>query len=263
MLYVMNMSYGKIISSLNYYVVASSISRRTCVPRLLSTLHKETLRNETHSPNITIRNNVSNQSLPLIVLFGRMDGKYKHLARYSEIFEKKDFTTICVTTSTKSTYFRTNTEAKKESLHVKKVLEELMQNNPERKVIFYALSFGGMFMQHMVLIENNNFTSFQAKNIKGMIFDSCPIFLDDYAKIRVEAQKVHVEPVTNTASNFLLKYIVMIICYVYGKSNSYKHLKRLMSKMLQSEIKPPHLFLFSKKDNVARYRDILGFIDRC
>ena len=247
------MSYGRILSWLNYPT--------RYVHRLFSSLPiKEVLGIENLSPNIRIRNNDTSQRLPLIVLFGWGDGKHKQLARYySEIFEKKDFTTICLTSSLMNTWFRFNTEGRKESLNVKDILEELTKNDLDRKVIFYAFSFSGMIIQHMLLAEIMKFNLFQRNNIKGMIFDSPPIMDEESVRAVID---ISLQNVTNTTFNFLLKAFFNMVCYAFRKSNTYKELKILMNEMGHYEIKsPPQLFLFSKNDKVARYQDVLDGID--
>ena len=189
-------------------------------------------------------------------MFGWGNGKYKHLSKYSEIFERKYYAKICVTTSLKNSVFRTNTAGLKESLNVRRALEEMLKDNPETPVFLYAFSNGGLSIMYM-MINDMDSESFPGRNIKAMIFDSCPI-IPNFATAET-AQKYYTEHMRNPVLKFLLSGLVKMAIYLNIKTN--KKVKKIMTDMEQSSIDSPQLFIFSKDDELAPYQDILDFIE--
>ena len=206
--------------------------------------------------NINIRGN-SNQTSPVVILFGWADGNFEHLNKYRELFESKDYTTVCVRTSMINSVFRMSTAGWKESMDVRNVLEEILQNNPERPVFLYAFSNGGLSVQYM-MVKDMDSNSFPGKNIKGMIFDSCPI-KPDLSTSTTSALELYTKPINNLVLKFLLSCIVKMAIYVVVKTD--KDLDKVITNIKNSKITSPQLFLFSKDDKLAPYQDILDVID--
>lgn len=208
------------------------------------------------SPQITIRNNdYANQS-PLVLIFGWGNGQEKNLLRYSAIFENRDFTTVLVTTTLLNSLFRTSTAGRKESENVKKVLMGLCSENKNRKIVLYPFSNGGCAISHM-MVETMDSGSFPGKNIKGQIFDSCPIIPNEESATAVS------KAFRGLVKSKVLQPIVSVFAkvMVFIVVNMNKDVKGFMNKMKNSQVTSPQLFLFSKDDDLAPYQDILAFIE--
>lgn len=141
-----------------------------------------------------------------------------------------------------------------ESENVIKVLLQQTRNNSNRTMIFFSFSNGGCAISHLTmrsLLQSNNLV----ENIKGQIFDSCPIVPDEKSAATVEKAFSGVinfpplQPIIRIFSSLMVSMVV--------KFN--KDVQLFMKEMLESPIKTPQLFLFSKADELAPFEDVLNF----
>ena len=208
------------------------------------------------SDRVLIRNEDKDQKQPLVVIIGWGNCKMKQLFKYSEIFEKQNFTSVCVTTTLVNSLLRFDTAGKRESLELKNVLVNLLQNNSERQVIFYLFSNGALTLYYYIAKDLNS-NVFLGKNIKGTIFDSSPIvpnynspeivkqaFISAYRKRNI---------VVTSAGNFIKLFVYVLVTWK-------KELEEVFPQLIKLNISSPQLVLFSKNDNLAPYDDILKFI---
>jgi len=203
---------------------------------------------------ITIRNEDNSQKTPLVCLFGWGNGKKEHIQKYSEIYEDKGHTTMIVTTTLLNSLFRISTAGARESKDVQKVLGKECSINKDREIIFHSFSNGGCAISHLTTrsILNTNLMG----NIKGHVFDSCPIIPNLESSDAVErafSQLVDIpalKPTIKVISKLMVKAVV----------HNNTDVKDFMKEMTESTIKTPQLFLFSKSDKLAPYQDILDFI---
>lgn len=226
-----------------------------------------TLLNITESKNeiklnreITLRNNDTNQKKPLLVLFGWGNAKHKQLCKYSELFEKWDFTTVCVQTTLLNSILRTTSAGRRESANVLSVIKDLTISNPDRPIILYPFSNSGCAIYHL-LTESMTPDTFPGSNIRAIIFDSCPIIPNEESASTVpKAFAIMTKnPVLHTMLNLMsypMKLFVRILLYTN------EDVRTFMSKMETWPIKSPQMFLFSKTDQLAPYRDIIDFIKK-
>ena len=212
-------------------------------------------RNSSNIPHqLSIRNNDITHKSPLLVLFGWGNAKMEHLVKYSEILECKNFTVLCVRTTLLNSLFRIE-NAKKEGLAVRKVIDDLCVNYPERPIILYTFSNGGCCIYHF-FVENMDSLTYPGRNIKGVMFDSCPVTPSVESAVRV-----HKAFALQMNSPFL-EYVSwpLVKLSVYIMLNYNKNVQDFMNILENSKLMCPQLFLFSKKDELAGYEDILDFI---
>ena len=102
----------------------------------------------------------------------------KHLAKCSEIFEKKGFDTIRISSTFVNTVLRMN-RTKTISLKFLEILEE-MNSNQNRPIILYTMNMGGFMMYHFIneAISTPGQQDYNSIHVAGCIFDSCPTFLN-------------------------------------------------------------------------------------
>lgn len=207
------------------------------------------------NPQITIRNNDRTNQSPLVFIFGWGNGRKKNLLKYSEIFEKKNFTTVLVTSTLLNSLFRTSTAGRKESENVKQVLADLLKENKDREIVFYPFSNGGCAIYHM-MTDSFDSSTFPGQNVRGEIFDSCPIVPNQESASAVSKAFSGVINI-----RFLEPVISMFAkMMVFVAVNKNKDVKYFMEKMRNSNLTSPQLFLFSKDDDLAPYQDIIDFI---
>lgn len=189
---------------------------------------------------------------PVVVILGWNSSRGKHLKKYSEIFEAKNFDSICVPANPLNTFFRAGTKVKKISLHILHLLVEL--NSQRRPVFLYAFSNGGcaMFFHIMEALSYPTEPFYQAVPVVGTVFDSCPISPD------INSLKATKESVVDMVKSPLLKSLVwysLTVCVppvIYFNST----VKRFMSDLTQSPLNCQQLIFYSKTDRFAPYQDI-------
>jgi len=140
---------------------------------------------------------------PIVAIFGRNFSQDKHLAKCSEIFEKKGFHTIRISSTFVNTVLRMN-RTKTISLKFLEILEE-MNSNQNRPIILYTMSMGGFMMYHLIneAILTPGQQDYNSIHVAGCIFDSCPTFLN--FNILKEQLKV-----LNTIQNSLSKVLLQL-----------------------------------------------------
>ena len=232
-------------------IVQSSVFSKRYFSSTTSCIERE------FSNRITVRNDDTAQKSPIICLFGWGNGTKKHLLKYGNLFEEKGHTTVLVTTTLLNSLFRISTAGKKESENVKKALNEICNINKERQILFYSFSNGGCAISHLTmrsLIESGELVD----NIKGHIFDSCPIVPNLESTVIVEKafDRVINFPALKPAIRLFSKIMVRFVVFLN------KDVQSFMSEMLDSPINTPQLFLFSKSDDLAPYQDILDFAEK-
>lgn len=208
------------------------------------------------SDRVLIRNEDKDQKQPLVVIIGWGNCRMKQLYKYSEIFERQNFTSVCVTTTFVNSLLRFDTAGKRESLELKNVLVNLLENNSERQLIFYLFSNGGLTLYYYIAKDLNS-DVFLGKNIKGTIFDSSPIvpnynspeivkeaFISAYGKRNI---------FVTSAGNFIKLFVYVLVAWK-------KELEEVFPRLIKLNISTPQLVFFSKNDNLAPYEDILKFI---
>jgi len=192
----------------------------------------------------------------LCVILGWGGSKHKHLERYSELFHSRGFSTITVTPTLADILVFPETKGKKVSLQV---LETIKQEFSECNSIFLQFSNAGCGLYHFMSQELYSFNSpfYNQVKIIGSIFDSCPIVPNEESILL--AQKAFTMNVKNQLARNILWYSIgAVLPFVVWMNPT---TKVFMESLRNSPISTPQLFMFSKVDVLAPYKDISDFIE--
>jgi hypothetical protein len=207
--------------------------------------------NSTMKYGAEIRNS-GEHSKPLVVILGWNDCKSKHLQKYSNIFEAKGWSTICLPTKSFNTFFRSGTEVKTIGLYLAEVIKNETQKT--QPVFLYSFSNGGCAV-YFHLAEALSYKAgpyFNSINVVGSIFDSCPVkpTLESVPRVQVSIT----EHMRNPVLRQIVWYAVGLLLPTLVKLNPV--LQRFFDDLGKIPLKCPQLFLFSKADHLAFVDDI-------
>jgi hypothetical protein len=207
--------------------------------------------NSTMKYGAEIRNS-GEHSKPLVVILGWNDCKSKHLQKYSNIFEAKGWSTICLPTKSFNTFFRSGTEVKTIGLYLAEVIKNEAQKT--QPVFLYSFSNGGCAV-YFHLAEALSYKAgpyFNSINVVGSIFDSCPVkpTLESVPRVQVSIT----EHMRNPVLRQIVWYAVGLLLPTLVKLNPV--LQRFFDDLGKIPLKCPQLFLFSKADHLAFVDDI-------
>ena len=227
-------------------------------------LHQRTITSETASIQakckkigaVITRSGTNNKS-PIVAVLGWNSAQDKHLAKYSEIFEKKGFDTIRISANPINTFIRLK-KVKDVSLELLDILVE-MKSNQNRPIILYSLSMGGFNVYYFILqaITTQGHRHFSSIRVVGCIFDSCPHFPGWHSLKGVQSTILEAIP------NPLLKGFVwlglgVIVPPVFLFSS---YIKKLIPGTIESPLGCPELYLFSDVDHLVPEENVRTFMD--
>lgn len=200
---------------------------------------------------------------PVIILFGWAGCVDRYLAKYSEIYQKKGYTTIRYTTSQNVVSPMVIDEGKICNLaeNVVELLIDMKFNS--HPIFFHIFSNGGATVYRYVseLIRKKHSEEIM---VRGCVFDSCP------AKVR--ASGFIRASMAMTDGNIFKKYLIALVAllratifsvysvfynFFTGKINYY----RVWNALLEEPNICPQLFLFSKADDVCSWDTIQEFAE--
>ena len=207
------------------------------------------------SKTLTIRNNDKLQETPIVVLLGWGHGELKHLIKYSSLFEKHNFTTICQTLSLREMIFAPVKMGNKSKRNIFKILDQLTKKNKHRPIFFMCFSQTGCLPLWSI-------TKHLTKNkghyhIAGTIFDSCPFVLNEQTLDRTANAVINYCNAPNKATKWIIRKALTGI--IYFDTHLEKETKTFHPVLRDNPCLAPQLFLFSKNDDVTNYKDILKF----
>ena len=207
------------------------------------------------SKRILVRNEDELQQRPLVVILGWSDCKMQTLkSPYSALMERKNCTTICVTTSLWDNTMRYNTKCRTQAMGVKNEIMHQLDKNKNRPVIFYNFS-GGLFLYSHIMTEMDSNT-FPGRNVCGTILDSCPFF-PGYDTVAV-FKTAFTSSRNNSILTLLLSKILEIYGYIlYATSSTENDFRHAIENV---QVTSPQLFLFSKNDEITSYKRVIDFI---
>ena len=205
---------------------------------------------------VVTRSGTDNSS-PIVAILGWNSAQDKHLAKYSEIFEKKGFDTIRISANPFNTFILLN-RVKDVSLKLLDILVE-MKSNQNRPVILYCLSMGGFNVYYFInqAISSPGHQHFNSIRVVGCIFDSCPHFPG------LQSIKGVQSTIVETIPNPLLKGLMWVGLGVVGplvfllSSN----IKRLIPDTITAPMGCPELFLYSNVDHLVPEKNVLTFME--
>ena len=195
-------------------------------------------------------------SKPIVALLGWNSAQDKHLAKYSEIYEKKGFDTIRISGNPFSTMMFLH-RAKNVAQNLLDILVE-MKSDQDCSIIIHAFSMGGFNVYHFMrqAILSPGHQHFNSIHIIGCIFDSCPHFPSMHSTLSVQSS------ILQNIPNPLAKVVTWIglgivypSVYLLGP-----HLKPLISDNINSPLGCPELFLYSDVDHLIPYEHVKTFL---
>lgn len=195
----------------------------------------------------------ANTSKPLVVILGWNDCRVKHLQKYSELFENKDWSTICLPTNSFNTFLRSGSKVKTISFYIIDLIKDLTaeKGNP---VVLYSFSNGGcaVYFHLMEALTTAGQQNFNAFKVVGSIFDSCPVkpSMETIQEVQISVT----ERIRNPVIRSLVWYTLGILIPIRVKSS--KTVKRFFKDLGNMPLRGPELFLYSKGDNLASYEGI-------
>ena len=176
------------------------------------------------------------------------------MEKYSEIFEKKGFDTVWISSNTVNTVLRLN-RTKEISFELLDILKE-MKSNQNQPVILYALSMGGFMVHHFIkeAISTPGRPHYNSIHVVGCIFDSCPTFLNfNSLKEHLRVSKTVQKPLIK----LLMQFGLVVVYPAFLLSPAVRH--HIVQACMSSLLGCPELFLFSKTDYVIPYKDVETF----
>ena len=191
--------------------------------------------------------NIQEHSKPLVVILGWNDCKSKHLQKYSDIFEAKDWSTIGLPTKSFNTFFRSGTEVKQ----IGHYIAEVIKNNTKKDqpVFLYSFSNGGcaVYFHLAEALTNKDGPHYNSVNIVGSIFDSCPVkpTIESVRRVQISIT----EHMRNPILRPIVWYTVGLVLPTLVKINPV--LQRFFYDLGKIPLKCPQLFLYSKADHLA------------
>ena len=192
----------------------------------------------------------------LCVILGWGGSKHKNLERYSELFHSRGFSTITVTPSLADILVFPETKGKKINFQV---LETIRQEFSGCNSIFFQFSNAGCGLYNFMTQElcSSNSPYYDQVKIIGSIFDSCPIVPDEESILL--AQKAFTMNVKNQLARNILWYSIgTVLPFVVWLNPT---VKTFMKSLRDSPVCTPQLFMYSKVDMLAPYKDISDFIE--
>ena len=207
------------------------------------------------SERILVSNEDELQKRPLVVILGWSDCKMKTLkSPYSALMERKNCTTICVTTSLWDNTMRYNTECRSQAIDVKNEMIHQLAKNKNRPVIFYNFC-GGLFLYSHIMTGMDSNT-FPGRNVCGTILDSCPFF-PGFDTIPAFKTAFTSSRSNNTLNRLLGKILEFYGYIVYATSSTEHDFRHAVENV---EVTSPQLFLFSKKDQITSHKRVNDFM---
>ena len=190
------------------------------------------------------------------MILGWGGSKQKNLERYSEIFMTRGYDTITVTPSLADILLFPEIKGKKLSMQI---LELIKQEFGGRNSVFFQFSNAGCGLYSFMYKELYDSASpyHNQTKIVGSIFDSCPV-IPNKESISI-AQNAFTMNMTNPVVKNLVWYSLGSVLPIVLLFNS--TVKVFMEALRDSPVSTPHLFMYSKSDVLAPYKDISNFIE--
>ena len=222
-----------------------------------------------YSKDVVIRNIDGKQQSPLVLIIGWANCRQKQVARYSEIYEKQGCTTISVSSCQlyRCVLFY-------ESLFVDdtKIVIDAMKSQLDvccnRPVFLQSFSIIGLYMYINILhyyyqIAKDHgqlFAKLQKSkveiipNIRGFVYDS-PVI--EPVTVKGFADTLSVGVTNTTVLSMIGRFTDMVFPYLI-QNGTYEVCSNLLKR---APILLPQLYLYSKVDHIAPYKDIVEFIE--
>ena len=229
---------------LRHYTAATLTGTSPYFQSMPEQLERDTDNAMKWSKDITIRNSDQYQQTPLAILLGWGNGPYKHLSKYSQLFEKHDFTTVCLTTSLSKLMIRPTTMSNQYCADVMNAATELTNKNKDRPVIIMTFSNSGMFVFDPLIHHLQK----QSLNLVGTMFDSCPTPINE--KLVKSSENAALASLKSSPFKSVAKNIARAFSWLIVQTHS---------ERTERPYPGPQLFLYSEADHVIDYKDVEDF----
>ncbi|KAL3270878.1 hypothetical protein HHI36_021393 [Cryptolaemus montrouzieri] len=200
----------------------------------------------------------SEETSPIVILFGWAGCKDQNLRHYSYIYEKQGLTTIRYICPFNTLFFDINNMIRIGKEMVRPLEKETFLGSP---IVFHIFSNGGAFQYEVFLkaLEKHPLI----KQIKGVIFDSTPgrrTMVSTFLAIKADVNPGYLQLPTSA--------LLTLYCIMKGSLETinakllkkeyvqYKPFENLMDE----EYKWPQHFIYSKADKLIPYQDVEEFI---
>lgn len=237
---------------------------------LLRGFHVQSVRRKSSNISLVLsdqsRDGVDKERAGVVLMFGWTGSAFKHLQKYSEIYQKKGETVVQYCPSPLLVY---KPHPRKDYHRMsEEFLTILSENGLEKQpVFFHSFSNGGTYMYYHLVQELFK----RGANIRGTILDSTPGKSGYYL---IKGSVAQVSP-----GNVVLKTAIGVTGWLYcemllrykrtmdrlaGKDpyNTEDYRYYLHRSMITLPNREPQLCLFSKVDDVTFYRDVEEYIRR-
>lgn len=195
---------------------------------------------------------------PVVILLGWAGCKDKHLSKYSSIYNEQGCVTVCYTAPLKTVFISESFGFKELSSTALKLLEVLYDYEVENSPIFFHIFSNGGFMLYRYIVEllhsDKQFSSLQ---VIGAVVDSAPGSGNVQGALR--ALRATLGPRINPILRYILLglfavtvFLLRVVLYPITKYIHKNHYDAVREKPPTW----PQLYLYSKADQVIRYRDV-------
>ncbi|KAK3592152.1 hypothetical protein CHS0354_019444 [Potamilus streckersoni] len=198
---------------------------------------------------------------PVVLLLGWLGCEEKHLAKYSDIYERKGCITIRYIAPKEITFFKTELLPTVASKLLDLIQDYNLEDNP---IFFHIFSNNGSYVYTNILkvLHEDKEKKLVKLQVKGVIIDSAP----GQRRLHQAARAF----VVSTPRNFMMRILMVIGIYLYlfwtglkcmfmklynPKSLEYNP-HYVYENMLHDSYHWPQLYLYSKADKIIPYQDI-------
>ncbi|KAL3867876.1 hypothetical protein ACJMK2_040722 [Sinanodonta woodiana] len=203
---------------------------------------------------------------PVVLLLGWLGCEEKHLAKYSDIYEKRGCITIRYIAPKEITFFKTELLPAVASKLLDLLQDYSLEDNP---IFFHIFSNNGSYVYTNILkvLHEDKEQKLAKLQVKGVMFDSAP----GQRRLHQAARAFAIF----APSNFMMKILMVIGVYMYLFWTGLKCMfiklynpKSLMDSphyvyenLLNDSYHWPQLYLYSEADKIIPYQDIDKMIE--
>lgn len=200
---------------------------------------------------------------PVVILLGWAGCKDKHLSKYSSIYNEQGCVTIRYTAPLKTVFISESFGYKELSSTALKLLEILYDYEVENSPIFFHIFSNGGFMLYRYIVELlHSDKQFSSLCVIGALVDSAPGSGNVRGALRALTAILgpKISPVLRYVLLALFAVTVFMLRVVFYPVTKYIH-KNHYDAVQERPPSWPHLYLYSRADQVIRHRDVEVFVE--
>ncbi|KAM6920441.1 transmembrane protein 53 isoform 1-T1 [Lycodopsis pacificus] len=200
---------------------------------------------------------------PVVILLGWAGCRDKHLSKYSSIYNEQGCVTIRYTAPLKTVFISESFGYKELSGTALKLLEILYDYEVENSPVFFHIFSNGGFMLYRYIIEClHSDKQFSSLCVIGALVDSAPGSGNVRGALRALTATLgpKITPILRYVLLALFAVTVFLLRVVLYPLTKYIH-KNHYDAVQERPPAWPHLYLYSRDDQVIRHRDIELFVE--